>query len=124
MIRFDLLFHLGLDLLEILRRNAVRKIHIVVKTVFHRRSGSELRFRPNLQNRRRKYMRCRMTKPFEIGHLCTLLQSFAFLVHEKPLKINHEEDEGHEEFARAHGSSCDTIVTWQMSVVLSRLSIS
>lgn len=63
-------------------------------------------------------------KPFEIGHLCTLLQSFAFLIHAKPLKINHEEHEGHEEFARAHGSSCHTIVTWQIPLVLSRICTS
>ena len=48
MVRFDLLFHLRLDLFEIVGRNAVRKIDIVIKTVFHRRPGSELRFRPDL----------------------------------------------------------------------------
>ena len=47
MIRFDLLFHLRLDLFEIVRRNAVRKIDIVIKAVLHRRPGGELRFRPN-----------------------------------------------------------------------------
>ncbi len=48
MIRFDLLFHLGFDFLEIIGRNAVRKIDVVIETVFHRRPGRELRFRPNL----------------------------------------------------------------------------
>src|SRR5207253_8776462 len=46
MVRFDLLFHFRLDLLEIIRRNAVRKVKIVIKTVLHGRSRSELGFRP------------------------------------------------------------------------------
>src|SRR6185437_16076097 len=47
MIGFDLLFHLGLDLLEIFRRNAVRKIDIIIETVLDWRPGGELRFRPD-----------------------------------------------------------------------------
>ena len=78
MVRFDLLLHLRLDLLEILRRNAVRKIDIVIKTVLDRRPGGELRFRPDFQNRRRQDMRGRMTQTFDVGHLRALLWSFAF----------------------------------------------
>ena len=48
MVCFDLLLHLRLDLLEILRRNAVRKIDVVIKAVLHRRPGGELRLRPDL----------------------------------------------------------------------------
>src|SRR5262249_59944474 len=48
MARFDLLLHLGLDLLEIIWGNAVRNIDVIIETVFHRRPGSKLRFRPNL----------------------------------------------------------------------------
>ena len=47
MVGFDLFFHFRLDLLEILRRNPMRKIDIVIKTILNRRTGSELRFRPN-----------------------------------------------------------------------------
>ncbi len=47
MVRFDFVFHLGLDFFEIIRRDAVGKIHIVIKAVLHRRPRSELRFRPD-----------------------------------------------------------------------------
>ena len=47
MVRFDFVFHLGLDLFEIIRRDAVGKIDIVIKAVLHRRPRSELRFRPD-----------------------------------------------------------------------------
>ena len=47
MVRFDFVFHLGLDLFEIIGRDAVGKIHIVIKAVLHRRARSELRFRPD-----------------------------------------------------------------------------
>jgi len=60
MIRLNFLFHLGLDLFEIIGRNAVRKIYIVIKAVLHRRPCGELRFRPDFQNGRRKYVRRRM----------------------------------------------------------------
>ena len=41
-----------------------------------------------------------MTEPFNIGHRRTLLQIFAFVGHcLKAGEINHEEREGHEEFA-------------------------
>jgi len=73
MVGFDLLLHLALDLLEILRRNAVRKIDIVVETVFDRRSGRELRFRPDFQDGRGQDMCRRMTQTFDVGHLGALL---------------------------------------------------
>ena len=73
MIRFDLVFHLGLDLFEIIGRDAVWKIHIVIKAVLHRRPCGELRFRPDFQNRCRKYVRRRMTKTFDIRHCRALL---------------------------------------------------
>ena len=78
MVRFDLLFHLRLDLLEILRRNAVRKIDIVIKTVLDRRPGGELRFRPDFQDRRGQDVRGRMTQTFDVGHLSAHLGCFAF----------------------------------------------
>src|SRR5947207_10183821 len=47
MVRLDLLLHLSLDFLEILRRNAVRKIDVVIKPVLYWWPGGELRFRPD-----------------------------------------------------------------------------
>ena len=81
MVRFDFVFHLGLDLFEIVRRDPVRKIDIVIKTILYRRPGGELRFRPDLQNCRRKYVGRRVTKTFEVGHRSALLWRFAFLNH-------------------------------------------
>ena len=72
MVRFDLLFHLGLDLFEIVRRNAVRKIDVVIKTVLDRWPGGELCFRPDFQNRRRQDMRGRMPEALEVRHLRAL----------------------------------------------------
>ena len=73
MVRFDLLLHLGLDLLEVFGRDAMRQFDIVIKAVLDRRAGGELRFRPEFQNSRRQYVRRRMTKTFYIRHLCALL---------------------------------------------------
>ena len=72
-VRFDLLFHFRLDLLEIIRRNSVRKIHIVIKTVFDRRPGGKLRFRPKLQDGRREYMRRGMAQTLDIRHRSTVI---------------------------------------------------
>src|SRR5215475_14613711 len=59
----------------------MRKVHIVIKAVLHRRTRSKLRFRPDFQNGRRNYVSCGMSQPLDIGHLRALLQSFAFLRH-------------------------------------------
>src|SRR5439155_20824757 len=73
MIRFDLLFHLGFDFFEVLRRNSVLKINVVVETVLHWRSCGELCSRPDFQNGRRQYVRRRMTQTFNVRHCGTLL---------------------------------------------------
>jgi hypothetical protein len=73
MVRFDLLFHFRLDFLKILGRNAVFKINVVIKTVFHRWPCGELRFRPDFQDRRSKYVGSRMTETFQVCHLLALL---------------------------------------------------
>ena len=82
MVRFDLLLHLRLDLLEIVGRDAVRQIDVVIKAVLDRRPGSELRFRPDPQDRRRQDVRRRMTETLEVGHLRALFESFAFFFHQ------------------------------------------
>ena len=48
MVRFDFLLHLGFDVREIVGRNPVGQIDIVIKAVLNWWSGSELRFRPDL----------------------------------------------------------------------------
>ncbi len=68
MIRLNFLLHLRFDLFEIIGRDAVGEIHVIVKTVFHRRPGGELCLRPDLKNGGGKYMRGRMAETFEIGH--------------------------------------------------------
>src|SRR4029450_1235706 len=50
MVFFDFLFHLGLDFFEILGRDAMRQLDIIVEAVLDRRSGGELRFRPKTQD--------------------------------------------------------------------------
>ncbi len=67
-IGFDLLLHLGLDLLEIFRRDAVRQFDVVIETVLDRRPGGELRFRPDFQNGGRQHMRARMADAFQFRH--------------------------------------------------------
>ena len=84
MIGFDLLLHLRLDLLEILRGDSVRQFDIVIEPVLDRRAGGELRFRPDFQDGGGEDMRRRMTQPFDVGHLRALLGRFSFVVH----KIN------------------------------------
>src|ERR1700676_3363049 len=87
MVRFDLLLHLSLDLFEVLRRNAMRKIDIVIKTILDRRTGGELRFRPDFQYGRGQDVCGRMTQTFDVRHLRAHLWCFAFLSHEKPVKL-------------------------------------
>ena len=72
MVRLDLLLHLRLDLLEILGRDAVRQLDVVIETVLDRRSGGELRFRPDLQNGGGQDVRRGMAQPFDVGHLGAL----------------------------------------------------
>ena len=55
------------------------KFDIVIKSILDRRSGRELRFRPDFQNGRRQNMRRRMAQAFDVGHRCALFGSFAFV---------------------------------------------
>ena len=84
---FDFRFHLCLDFREIVGGNPVGKIDIVIKAVLHRRARGELRFRPEFQNGGRKHVSRGVPQPFDIRHLCALLQSFSFLVHQKTVKL-------------------------------------
>ena len=73
MVRFDLLFHLGLDFLEILGRDAVRQLDIVIEAVLDRRPGGELRFGPEPQDGGRQNMGAGMADPFQLGHGWTFM---------------------------------------------------
>ncbi len=73
MIGFDLFLHLLLDLLEIVRRNPVRELDVVIEPVLDRWSGCELRVGPDFQNRSGQNVSGRMPQTFNIGHLGSLL---------------------------------------------------
>ena len=81
MVRLDLLFHLRLDLLEVLRRDAVRQVDVVIEAVLHRRAGGELRLRPDAQDGRREHMCGGVAETLDVRHLGALLEGFAFVVH-------------------------------------------
>ena len=109
MIGLDLLLHLRLDLLEILGRNAVRQLDIVIEAVLDRRAGGELRFRPDFREwpwpaharRSGAGVRCRSS--------ARVVREFCVLLASKAGEINHEVHEGHEEFvlsARSAGRGC------------------
>ena len=75
----DLIFlhdreHLGLDLFEVVGRDAMGKIDVVVKPVFHRRPGRELRIGPELRNRRREDVRAGVAQALQFRHLVALVQ--------------------------------------------------
>ena len=61
----------------------MRKIDIIIEAVFDRRPGSELRLGPDFQDGGGKDVRGRVTETLDVGHLCALLQSFAFVLHER-----------------------------------------
>ena len=80
-VRLDLLLHLLLDLREILRRDAVRQIDVVIEAVLDRRPGGELRLRPDAQDGRGQHMRGGMADALEVGHLVALFEGLAFVGH-------------------------------------------
>src|SRR5579885_2407950 len=99
MIRLDLVCHLRLDLREIIRRNAVGQIDVVIETVFHRWAGGKLRLRPDFQNGRSQHVRARMAQSFDVAHGGAHLRWFAFFVHGKAeRKLTTKRPEAHQEF--------------------------
>ena len=80
-VRLDLLLHLLLDLREILRRDAVRQIDVVIKPILHRRPRGELRLRPDAQDGRRQHVGGGVAQALEVGHLVALFEGFAFVGH-------------------------------------------
>ena len=85
-LHFDL--HLRLDLLEVVRRNAVLQLDIVIKSALDRRPRRELRLRPDAKNRRGQHMGARMAQPFQIGHLRAFFWILSIFRHEKVFDID------------------------------------
>ena len=82
-VRLDLLFHLRLDLLEILRRDPVRQIDVVIEAILHRRPGGELRLRPDAQDGRGQHVRGGVAQALDVGHLVALFEGLAFVGHKE-----------------------------------------
>ncbi len=72
-VRLGLLFHLGLDFREILGRDAVRQVDVVIEAVLDRRAGGELRFRPKSQDGGGENVRGGMADPLQFRHWRTLV---------------------------------------------------
>ena len=61
-----------------------------------------------------KYMRRGMTEPFDIRYLLAHLRGFAFLIHEKPVKLTTKLTEDTKNLLAASArTGCHIIVTWQ-----------
>ena len=75
MVRLDLFFHLLLDSGEILGRDAVRQLNIVIESVLYRRAGGKLGLGPDFQNSRGEDMGGGVADAFEFSH--GLEESFA-----------------------------------------------
>ena len=69
MIGFDLFLHLLLDFREILGRDAVRKLDVVIKAVLDRRAGGELGVGPEAQDGGGEHVGAGMPDALQFGHL-------------------------------------------------------
>ncbi len=83
MVCFDFEAHLLLDLGEVLRRDAVGQIDVVVEAVFHGGTGGELGFGPDFEDGGGEDVGGGVAEPLQISHLLPLLESFAFFSHGK-----------------------------------------
>ena len=72
------LLHLRLDFLEIVRRDAVGHVEIIVEAVFNRRAVGELRVRPEAQDGGGHHVGGGVAEPLEVGHLGAFVESLAF----------------------------------------------
>ncbi len=73
----NLLFHLRLDFLEVLGRDAVRKLHVVVKPILDRRPIGELGLGPQPQDGRGHAVGARVAEALQFGHLRAVIEGFA-----------------------------------------------
>ena len=67
------LLHLRLDFLEIVRRDAVLHLEVVIEPVLYRRPVSELRVRPDAEDGGGHHVRGGMAHALEVGHLGTFV---------------------------------------------------
>ena len=88
MVGLDFLFHLGLDLLKILRRDAVGKLDIVIETVLDGRAGGELGVGPEPENGGGHDMGAGMAQALQVGHFLAVVQCLSFVIHIKILSAN------------------------------------
>ena len=77
LVLLDHLLHLRLDFLEVIGRNAMLKIDIVVETIFHRRPGSKLGIRPDPANGRGQNVGGGVPKSLQVRHLVSLFEGLA-----------------------------------------------
>ena len=77
----DFLFHLLLDPREVVGRDAVRQVEVVVKAILHRRARGNLRLRPDAQDGRGPHVRGGVAEALDVGHLVALFEGFAFVRH-------------------------------------------
>jgi len=80
MIGLDLPFHLRLDFLEILGRDAVAQFDVVVKTGLDRRAGGELRVGPQAEDGGGHDVGAGMADALEFGHLLAVVGCFALSI--------------------------------------------
>src|SRR5439155_23089721 len=81
MVRLNLLFHLLFDLREILGRNAMRQLQIVIESGLDRRAGSKLCFGPNPEYGRGHDVGARVADALQLRHFAAVVQSFTFNFH-------------------------------------------
>src|SRR5262249_24435918 len=78
MVGFDLFLHLLLDFREILGRDPVLQIHIVVEPVFNRRTVGELGVGPEPRDGGRHDVGAGMANPLQLAHFLAIIESLAF----------------------------------------------
>ncbi len=81
LVLLDHLFHFLLDFRKILRRDAVREFHVVIKSVLHRRAGGELGVGPELGDGRGQDVRAGMSNALQVRHFLPFFRRFAFVFH-------------------------------------------
>ncbi len=96
MVGFDLLFHLLLDLREILGGDAMREVHVVIEAVLDGRAGGELGFGPEAEDSGGHDVGAGVADALQFGHLGAFVEGFAFslfvVVHKKDLTAKNAEN--------------------------------
>jgi hypothetical protein len=77
MIRLNLLFHFLFDLWEVVGRNAVWEIDVIIESVLNGWPGGELGFGPEPEDGGRHDVRARVPNALELGHATAVVKAFA-----------------------------------------------